>query len=357
MNTAFGPIADALRTHCAKSLRSVHWHVPSEAVPKVIWALDSLRYLVSAHIEIEAPTSETLYLGSASDLQLNLRNLEQLSLRGFCQEFLEQVTGWNLPALRSVSFDFDTGQDGFPDIMEFLKEHGTQLTFLDINCVSPLNTAAILDLCPFLTTFTFNLDWRLPIPDDDFTGDAVTLVNRPHQNITEIGCHGLLYAFGVGYAAAYGNVDPLRTHLKRRTNERNVAALTKANFPNLKKVRVLSRTLLRALEKSNGPEETCYERWEMWWSHFSGMGMRFEDCTGALLGTLPELEEHIEDEDEDEDEGDGEDSVESEEGEDVTGGPARLSEGAVSELRQLLEECWKMSAEREELVTPQFSWH
>lgn len=354
MSTAFGPIADALRTHCAKSLRSVHWHVPCEALSKVIWALDSLRHLVAVHIEIEPPTSETLHLGAASDLQLDLKHLEQLSLRGYCQDFLEQVTGWSLPALRSVSFDFNASQDSCPDVMEFLKEHGTELTFLDLNCVSPLNTAAVLDLCPFLTTFTFNLDWKLPIPEDDFAGDVATIVNRPHQNITQIGCHGLIYAFGVGYATAYGNVDPLRTHLKRRTNERNVAALTKANFPNLKKVRVLSRALLRALDKNNGPEETCYDRWEMWWSHFDGMGMRFEDCTGALLGTLPELEEE-EDEDEEEEHGGG--STDSDDEQEVTQGAVRLSEGTVSELRLLLEECWKMSAEREAFVMPQFSLH
>jgi len=354
MSTTFGPIADALRTYCAKSLRSVHWHVPSEALPKVIWALDSLKYLHSAHIEIEAPTSETLHLGSASNLQLNLKNLQQLSLRGSCQEFLEQATGWSLPALRSVSFDFVSSRDDLPDIMEFLKEHGTELRFLDLNCVSTLYPAAILDLCPFLETFTFNFDWRLPVTGDDSMADIATLVNRPHQNITEIGCHGLLYAFGVGYAAVYGNVDPLRTHLIRRTNEKNVAALTKANFPNLKRVRVLSRTLLRALEKNDGPEETCIERWERWWAHFSGMGMRFEDCTGAFLGILPEPQEDSEEEDEDEE--NREEDIESEDGEELVKGP-RLDEGTVSELRQLLEECRKMSADREEYNLPPFSWH
>jgi len=342
MWTAFGPVADALCTYCAESLRSVHWHVACEALPKVIWSLDTLQSLRSVHIEIETPITETLHLGSAADLHLTLSNLEQLSLRGHFQDFLEQITGWSLPSLRSVSLDFLATND-LPDIMEFLTQHGSQLTFLDLNCVCTLNTTAILDLCPFLAVFTFNADWYLSTPGDDPSPDTVALVNRPHQNITQIGCHGLLEAFGVGYGTS-----EIRTHLIQRTNEKNIAALTKVNFPNLKTVRVLSRPLLRALERTDGPIAGCLQRWDKWWDQFSRMGVRLEDCTGALLGTLPQVDME---EDSDEEELESDDGNEEEE---ILDGPPRLREGTVNELRQLLEECRKMSEDREEPMLPSF---
>lgn len=351
--SAFGPVVDALCTYCAKSLRSVHWHVPCEALPKVIWSLDSLKSLRSACIEIDAPATETLHLGSAADLHLKLENLEQLSLRGHFQDFLEQVSGWSLPSLRSLSFDF-LGTNDIPDIMAFLTQHGSELTFLDLNCIAPLKTAAILDLCPFLTTFAFNADSFLPKSDASESASnaaAAALVNRPHQNITRIGCHGLLDAFGVGY----GSGQPRTQFIW--INEKNVAALTKTNFPNLKIVRVLSRTLLRALEKSDGPDAGYLQRWDRWWAKFSAMGVRLEDCTGALLGTLPQMdiegEEH-EDDGSDSDEENDSDDYEVEE--EVIEGP-RLGEGTVNELRQLLEECWKMTEQREESINlPRVSW-
>ena len=343
MGNAFGPIADALCRYCAKSLKTVHWHILNESLPKVIWALDSLKSLQAVHIEINMPTENEneSNLGAASGLNLNLRHLTQLSLRGFCQEFIEQATGWSLPLLRSFSFDFDanTNKDDLPDITDFLTHHGTELIFLDLNCIPTLDTATILDLCPFLTTFTFNPDWFLPQSNPDSLSDTVTIVNRPHQSIIEIGCHGLLSAFGVGIAS---NMDSFRLHLLQRTNEKNIAALTKANFPALKKVRALSRLLLTNLETSNGPAADCYERWDKWWNQFSQVRVRLEDCTGAELGTLP-APLHSEEEDDEDDEDD-----ESEE-EEPKG--AHLSKGALSELRDLLEECRKMSAEREELPT------
>ena len=118
-----------------------------------------------------------------------------------------------------------------------------------------LDIVAIMDLCPFLTTFTFNADWYLSNPENHPPSDVVALVNRPHQNITQIGCHGLLDAFGVGYGTS-----KVCTYLIQRTNEKNMAALTKANFPNLKKVRVLSKPLLRKLKKNDGPEQECLQR-------------------------------------------------------------------------------------------------
>lgn len=339
MGMAFRPIAYALCTYCVKSLRSVRWHVPYEAVPKVIWALDTLQSLQSVYIEVAAPVTETIHLSSAADLQLELKNLQQLSLQGHFQDLLEQITGWSLPSLHSVSFNFLATND-LPDIMEFLTHHGSELTFLDLHCEPTPNTAAILDLCPFLTTFTFNADGLPSTPGAVSPSDVVTLVNRPHQNITQIGCHGLLQAFG-----AVSRKDDIQTHRIQTKNETNIAALTKANFPNLKKVRVLSRPLLRKLEKSDGPEEEYLERWDRWWTRFAGMRVRLEDCTGALLGTLPQVRT---------DEGSSEEESEDE-GDENIGGP-RLSHGVVSELRQLLEECWKMSEEREEFSLPEVGW-
>jgi len=158
----------------------------------------------------------------------------------------------------------------------------------------------------------------------------------------------LLDAFGVGYGTS-----KVLTHLIQRTNEKNMAALTKANFPNLKKVRVLSRPLLENLDKNDGPEQECLQRWDRWWTQFSRMGVRLEDCTGALLGTLPQVDMEEEDEEYD---NDTDEETGSEDGEGREGGPPRLREGTVNELRQLLEECWQMSEEREDLDLPLVSW-
>ena len=106
-----------------------------------------------------------------------------------------------------------------------------------------------------------------------------------------------------------------------------MAALTKTNFPNLKKVRVLSRPLLRTLEKNDGPEQECLQRWDRWWTQSSRMGVRLEDCTGALLGTLPQVEME---EDDEEDESDDDEETESEDGEGTEEGPPRLRERALS---------------------------
>ena len=351
MSSAFGPIVDALCKSCVKSLRSVYWHVPAETLPKVIWALDRLPALCAVHIEFDAPKSETLHLGAAANLDLKLPNLEQLSVIGSCQDFLEQAADWHLPALRSLSFDFGMHMNDIPDLESFLTHHGAALTFLDLHCMPTLDIAALLGLCPLLTSFAFNADWVLPGMDADSTSDEVKIVNVPHQHIVQIGLHGLMEAFGVGFGT-----DELRVHLFQRMNEKNVGALTRANFPALKKVRALSRPLLRALDDNDGPHPSCMPRWDKWWAQFSGMGVRLEDCTGALLGTLPELVDESSFEEEEDEYTDSED--EEEEVEDLldeNGGPARLKPETLSELRQLLEECWKMSEEREEPVFPPFA--
>ena len=203
---------------------------------------------------------------------------------------------------------------------------------LDLNCIPSLDVPAILDLCPLLTTFTFNPDWRLP-GWENHQLFASPLVRAPHANITTIGLHHLMYAFGVGYAATYTK-DPSVAQSIRRQNDVNFAALHRRNFPRLERIRVLSPVLLADLEKNNGPSQHCFERWERWSRQCQREGVRLEDCTGATLGTLPEYDESEEETE------DGEESVVEGEGEAVGG-------QHMTTLRELLLECRKMNAERE----------
>ncbi|KAN0086295.1 hypothetical protein V8E55_007429 [Tylopilus felleus] len=250
--------------------------LPSELLSKVIWALDTLPSLVAVHIQFDAAIkeSDTITLGSAQDVKLKLPNLQQLFLKGFCQDFVEQATEWSLPLLRTFSFHFGSNTVDLPDIIPFLEQHGTTLLFLDLNCIPTLEVRTILDLCPFLTTFCFNLDWKIPpAPNPDANPDRpedeamlpIILTNHPHEHIQHIGLHGLLYAFGVGYVAAYADADPVRTMMVQRTNDRNFNALNRASFPKLERVRVLSPRVLQDLNDNDGPEEECFERWERWW--------------------------------------------------------------------------------------------
>jgi hypothetical protein len=85
------------------------------------------------------------------------------------------------------------------------------------------------------------------------------------------------------------------------------------------------------------------ERWERWAGMCEGMSIRLEDCTGALLGTLPQEEE--EDDDEDEEDEFLEDNDHSYTADEE---PARPGGVGLSELRALLEECRRMSEERED---------
>lgn len=265
----------------------MHISVAVDDLARVIWMLDLLPALTSLHLEFRGRSNEGIHLGAASGLVLLLKRLRHLSLRGFFTDFLEEAISWEFPVLESLALDFLNFRDDSPDIVEFIKSHGRRLTFLDINSICPLDVASVLDQCPQLITFCFNPDWRLP-PDLTVHGEASRLVGYPHPTITTIGCHQLSYAFGVGFAATYASSDPLSTHLIRRTNDMNFAALTKRNFPKLQCVRVLSRMLLKDLETADGPDAACYERWERWWDQCANQHIRLEDCTGADLGTLPE---------------------------------------------------------------------
>ncbi|KAI4518339.1 hypothetical protein K525DRAFT_208782 [Schizophyllum commune Loenen D] len=358
LGDTFGPVADALATYACRSLRTVRWIVPSSEMHKVIWALDCLPNIIAAHIEFEPPTDSdsdnVVVLGSASDINLTLPCLQQLVVRGNIQEFLEQATGWTLPSLRSLSIDCGNNRTDQPDVVQFLTRHGARLLFLDLQCIPPLDMPRILHLAPALKTLCFNGDWRLPYEHGLADTPTSTLVLRPHENIETVGLHGLMYAFGVGYAAAYASVEPLRAHLVRRSNDMNVAALNKLYFPRLQRVRALSRSMLIDLNREDGPsvEEGGIERWEKWYGTLERIGVRLEDCTGQLLGTLPQDEDEAEDEAESE--GDSSEEEEEisweyqvppieEEDEDEEDAPT----GGVAELRKLLDECRAMGETRE----------
>ncbi|KAI0815243.1 hypothetical protein BC629DRAFT_1279161 [Irpex lacteus] len=309
LQRSFTPIADTLCHYTRRTLHTLHISIPSVELAKLIWTLDSLQKLTFLHVEIGERLGEENHLGSASDVNLRLPKLQQLSLRGFFTDFVEEAIEWEFPRLSSLTLDFVNFRDELPDIEAFLQSHGPQLTYLDVNCIPPLNLPAVLTLCPSLTCLSFNPDWRLP-RDETLPYEASELVRLPHRGIVTIGLHQLLYAFGVGYAAHYSKVDAISTRYIRASNDSNFAALTKHNFPNLKTVRLLSRTLLRDLEMANGPDEVCYERWERWWAHCAGQGIRLEDCTGAELGYLPPQENSTEAGSEVDDEGEEEeDSV------------------------------------------------
>ncbi|KAI0673487.1 hypothetical protein C8Q78DRAFT_628276 [Trametes maxima] len=325
-------IGDALCTFCSRTLRVLHINVPTTALPKLIFMLEYLPKLVTAHVEFDGTPPEHINLGAAADLALTLPSLQHLSLRGPFQDFLEEAIGWDMPSLRALCLDFVNHRDDFPDLIEFLKMHGAELTHLDLNIIPTLDVPTILDLCPLLVTFTFNPDWRIPGWEHrPFPPNSV--VRRPHANITTIGLHHLLYAFGVGYAATYDKVDPFATQMIRRRNDVNFAALNRHNFPRLERIRVLNTTLLSDLEANNGPSQQCYERWERWWRQCQKEGVRLEDCTGETLGTLPM--------DPDDEDGDTESIVDD-------GG----TQQQLSSLRELLMECRKMNAQREMDVTP-----
>ncbi|KAJ6571288.1 hypothetical protein B0H19DRAFT_1129647 [Mycena capillaripes] len=348
--TTFGPVADALATFTSKSLRTLHVNVPSSALPKVIWALDSLPHLFAVHIELEQSTSaedatasEDTHLGAAGEIRLHLPGLRQLSLQGYIQEFVEQATGWALPALRHLSLNCGMRRIDLPDTLAFLAVHGTPLLFLDLYSIPTMPLPRILAACPALTTLCFNADWALLRANDD--DDQPPLA---HERLTSIGMHGLAYAFGVGYAAAHSQGDPLSALIVTSANDRTFSALcVRERFPALRRLRVLSRSLLGELDRENGPaaENGGMARWEHWWETCHRAGIRLEDCTGAVLGELPQDPPESESEDEEED-----DEDEEETGEWKIAVPPMDSECGtqLTELRQLLDECRAMEAGRDD---------
>ncbi|KAH7873794.1 hypothetical protein F5879DRAFT_944943 [Lentinula edodes] len=401
-SATFGLVADSLFKYTRKALHTVHWHVSAEAIPKIIWALDSLPLVLAAHIEFDPPTHtteihESLHLGSAQNVALNLPYLQQLTLRGSFSEFLEQAVDWILPGLRNLSIDCGNSRSETPDIVGFLERHGDKLKVLDINSIPPLEVPDILELCPQLEVFSFNADWRfqaptlpattsdgIPITDDSepdgasrqrrrqsntmrlslgsYFNETSILTHTPHPRIHTIGLHGLLYAFGVGYARIFSSEEPFRSRVVRRSNDLNFGALNRAQFPQLRCIRILSRTLLNDLNKADGPvqddEVDGMDRWERWWDRCHESNIRLEDCTGGEFGQLPlDAEEENIEEEEEEEEGDGQanDSEEyssggySDEWEVEVPSIEENDDGLhTQELRQLIKECQAMAEERDE---------
>jgi hypothetical protein len=352
VTSSFPAIADSLASYSAKSLRSVQWKIGIHCLAGLIWALDALPSLVSLSIDFEnvsilvtPPDGESELsedrsplLGTASHISLSMGNLQQLTLRGHSQEFVEQAIGWSFPMLQSFTLDFAANRNNLPDVEEFLKHHGMQLTFLDLNTILPLDLPGILTACPMLTSFSFNPDWRLPFHADATDGGPATFLREPHTRITHLGLHQLLHAFlspsqSTTQSAHEGGALPqVATFLLQRTNDLTFSQLTKTLFPALKVVRVLNRTLLSGLERQNGPEDEGYARWERWDTQCRAEGVRLEDCTGGLLGDLP-----MDSDDEWEEEDSEYEYVEVEEQD------AGLQPSNVKELRDLLDEIRRMS--------------
>ncbi|TFK20786.1 hypothetical protein FA15DRAFT_673188 [Coprinopsis marcescibilis] len=402
MKQAFGPVANALMRFSKRSLRSVTWNVPTSALSKVIWALDSLKFVVAAHIEFESSSStgeaedECVHLGSAHDLQLNLRHIRQLSVRGYTQLFIEQAIGWLMPSLTMFSVDSGISEGDLPDVAGFIAQHGEGLLFLDLDTSLALDVAKILDRCPQLNSFTFNADWGI-ISNDDKESE---IVNRPRPTITTIGLHGLSHAFGVGVAAL--SATSTHSRISQRSNDMNFMALNKKNFPNLRRIRVLDRSVLKGLNEAGQPsvESGGMERWQRWWDRCALAGIQLQDCTGDDFGNLPdsytsgsfsedeeeyaesEEEETIEgieeesdeessdeegdedeyDDDEYDDEDDDDDEYEYDDGQDgpdwnaiIPPMPQDTPTERTQELRNLLEECRVMSSERDDSMMPMFA--
>ncbi len=360
---SFPAIADSLATYSAKSLRSVQWKVGPDCLAGLIWALDALPLLESVYIDFENTsipptppdgTSEVSedtspLLGTASHISLILNCLQQLTLRGHSEVFIEQAIGWSFPVLQSFTLDFVAHRNNLPDIAEFLKHHGSQLTFLDLNTIPALDLPGLLAACPMLTKFSFNPDWRLPFHADQNDNGPTTLLREPHPHITHLGLHQLLHAFlppshSTG-SNAYGGggLPQAATMLLQRTNDLTFSQLTRTLFPALKVVRVLNRTLLAGLERQNGPEDEGYARWQRWEAQCKAEDVRLEDCTGALLGDLPldsedEYEWWEEEESEYEYEEEGQEQGQEEPKQDDGLRPSN-----VKELRDLLDEIRRMS--------------
>ncbi|KAJ7888569.1 hypothetical protein B0H14DRAFT_3429984 [Mycena olivaceomarginata] len=119
----------------------------------------------------------------------------------------------------------------------------------------------ILALCPALTTVAFNADWRLIRTDDKDVEPPLT-----YERLTNVGLHGLVYAFGVGFAAAHTQGDPFPMFLVTSANDRTLAALcTRKHFPALRRVYVLSHSLLEEFDRADGPAKEGMAWWERWW--------------------------------------------------------------------------------------------
>ncbi|KAJ6496334.1 hypothetical protein C8R45DRAFT_1211936 [Mycena sanguinolenta] len=312
--TTFGAVADALATFAAKSLRTLHVVMHSSALLKVIWALDSLRCVSAVYVKLEEDAKET-HLGAASHIRLRLPALQHLALDGHIQDFVEQAAGWSLPALRHISINCGTRRVDLPDTLPFLATHGAALSALDLCAVPALPLAASSRSAP-----------RSPPSPSTPTGGSspptTTTTKTPHRRSR------MTASRASGCTAS--QAEPLAVRVVASLNDRTLDTLP---------------ALLSALDKANGP--TTGERmgrWERWWEACTRAGMRLEDCTGALLGELPQYEPPSE--------SGGEGGSEDDEDEDGDREWRRTipPQGAtqLDELRKLLDECRAMDAGRDE---------
>lgn len=282
---SFSNVADAVRTY-ARSLKSLQWKIPYEIQSKIVPAIVCMQDLVALEIHLSHPVTESegTLPGIRALVDISFPHLRELNVCGAVQDLVEHIGSWHMPQLCSLKIDFKYSRDDFPDIVEALATYGPQLRTLDINSIAnaPMDVPSVLSICPNLTTFCFNLDWQL----------EGNLIARVHQNIENIGLHGLRHAFGVGYASELAEINPFEAIIMRRRNDINFDSLVKKSFPRLCLIRVLDPGLLHDLNKNNGPAEgVCYGRWEKWWEHCTSQRIRLEDCTGSFLGTLPEKDE------------------------------------------------------------------
>ncbi|KAF7289975.1 NTF2 domain-containing protein [Mycena indigotica] len=347
-STTLGPIVDALATFSTKSLRTFGVTVLSPALPRLIWALDSLRHLFAVQVQVDLRGVDTLYdetpLGAAHDIQLRLPNLRQLSVRGHIQQLVEQATGWQMPSLRFFSIHTTESLD-LPDVQGFLANHGSALHFLDVYLTARQSLPQILAACPSLNTLVFNGDWRIVGVEDDSASNPLPLA---HTSLVNVGMHQLFRAFGFDPAidkmAQEGATNlPVDIDLTLSYNDRTLDALVKRpDFPSLARIRAVDPQLLRELNVANGPKEQGggMERWEQWWDKTAVAGVRLEDCTGNLLGELPQDDAEVVEE---------EDSFESwDDDDDYYSQPGSRRVSNLDELKELLEECRAMDLERDD---------
>ena len=106
----------------------------------------------------------------------------------------------------------------------------------------PVDVPTILDICLAFSTFTgtFNADWRL-----NPTGGISNITKQPHPHISTIDLHGLSYAFGILVGTPAGAVarEDWSFTPGADTNDLNKAALIKAHFPKLQRIRALSQSI------------------------------------------------------------------------------------------------------------------
>lgn len=287
LGSSLGPIMDALVRHASGSVHTIYLNIAGESVSNLILGLSALPRIISAHINVETSdslTNEAAYPGQG------LPYLQQILLRGYVATLLKQLGRWDLPLLCSLSLESCTSIHNPPDVEGFLRRHGTNLVLLDLKTY--VNVPLILDLCPNLHTFIFNADWRI----EPHNGVASTIVNQPHQQLITVGLHGLWYSFGVGTRYLQATTDSAFD--VAYSNDLNMAALNKHNFPKLRRIRAVNQYMLEDLKKSNGPstENDGYNRWCRWRLTCKDAGIRLEDCTSQLLGGEEDSDEEAEDE-------------------------------------------------------------